>query len=54
MPAISEYARVASGQRVPMGLPANLGEAVRWLAWLLVAYLTIRLVLAALRWVGRK
>ena len=54
MQAISEYAKVASGQRVPLGLPANLEEAVRWLVWLLVAYLAFRLVLATLRWLVRK
>ncbi len=54
MPAISEYARVASGQRLPPGLPASLGEAVRWLAWILVAYLAIRLGLGVLRWLARK
>ena len=42
MPAISEYAHLASRQSTFLRAPSNLGDVVRWLLLLLGAYLALR------------
>jgi len=44
MPAISEYAHLASRQNSFLRAPSNLGDIVRWLLLLLGAYLALRLL----------
>jgi len=54
MPAISEYANLAGGQRATLRPPGNLEEIARWAVWFVVAYLAFRLGLAMLRWLARR
>lgn len=54
MPAMAEYARLASGQNTLLKPPANFGEGVRWLFLLLAGYVVLRLVLGTLRLLTRK
>ena len=49
MPAISEYARLASGQHTVLRPPANAGEAARWLFLGVAVFVALRLVLGVLR-----
>jgi len=54
MPAMSEYAKAATNQRISFQPPSNLEEVARWVFWLLAAYLAIRLLLAVMRGPGRR
>ncbi len=49
MPALTEYATLSSHRSLPVRLPQNLGEAIRWAAALVVAYLVVRLLAAMMR-----
>jgi len=51
---MSEYAKVATSQRLPFHLPGNLEDVMRWALALLGAYLAIRLLLGLMRGPGRR
>jgi hypothetical protein len=49
MGALSEYAKIAGGQRSTLHPPANLEETVRWTIAIVLGFIALKLLFAIFR-----
>ena len=54
MGAISEYAKIAGGQRSALRPPSNLEDVLHWVVVIVIAFVGLRILLSIARWFARR
>jgi hypothetical protein len=54
MGAISEYAKIAGGQRSSLRPPSNLEDVIHWVVVLVIVFVGLKVLLSIVKWFARR